>query len=366
MNPLPFKPEDITVPVILDAMAHNKTRGLNAAEVRDSVADCLFRGETNWEPKLKPFLDGIEKGVLPAAADAFGLLRRIADTVTSLLTQGIIHVTLIREIRDGAGESWYVDEYYPTYLDVSKAPGIELAQKALWVMRHKAREFLRTAAGWREIEQSSFDFNWGDLPSVPAGLEITMPVSFCADSVTVKVNQDEVLIPELISVTLATPDGQVSMCSVTGRDGCISNANGNVVPDIDDCVVVFADNQSLRCRVTNGMLRAKSEDIKTPSYVATPTGALPVGPLSIQQIRDMHQASGCVSGAVYLDWSTVTLLSGDSLFDMLSERLTGSRLLTDIRTELIPSACAPEQVCIKVTGDPFFILEADRPSGGQR
>lgn len=366
MNTLPFKPEDITVPVILDAMARDKARGLDPAEVRDSVADYLFRSGTNWEPKLKPFFDGIEKGVLLSGVNAFGLLRRVSDTVKSLLTQGIIHVTLIREIQNGAGESWYVDEYYPTYLDVSRAPGVELSQKALWVLRHKAREFLRTAAGWQEIERSSFNFDWSGLPKVPAGLEITLPVSFCADSVTVKVNQAEVLIPELISVTLATPDGQVSMCSVTGQDGCISNANGNAVPDIDDCVVVFSDSQSLRCRVVNGMLRARSEDIKTPSYVATPTGSLPVGPLSVRQIRDMHQAVGRVSGAVYLDWSTVTLLSSDSLFDMLSERLTGSRLLTDIRTELVPSACTPTQVCIKITGDPFFILEADRPAGGQR
>lgn len=73
----------------------------------------------------------------------------------------------------------------------------------------------------------------------------------------------------------------------------------------------------------------------------------------------MKENNGIVTGTVFV--SLDAIIGGDleSLLDILSEKLTGSTLLSGTNYKFMPLSSTTESLCFKVTGDASLVLEEE-------
>ena len=133
------------------------------------------------------------------------------DALISDDWSGFVQVSMIRN-RFSEKEQW-ADTFY---LALRKGEKAENEKEALQLLRERIQAFLTTKQGWTANVKASLDYNWGDfiseLPLESSGL-VWEP--FCSGkmklfpTVTVRVDQDELLAPEEAKgiLYLYGPDG---------------------------------------------------------------------------------------------------------------------------------------------------------------
>ena len=94
--------------------------------------------------------------------------------------------------------------------------------------------------------------------------------------------------------------------------------------------------------------------------INTQQPAIKQGPLTMEELsRQAKENNGIVTGAVFVPLDAVIRGDLETLLDILSEKLTGSTLLSGMSYEFMPHSSSPESLCFQVTGDASLILEEE-------
>lgn len=87
------------------------------------------------------------------------------------------------------------------------------------------------------------------------------------------------------------------------------------------------------------------------------------GPLSIAEMKaQMRDADGLIRGRVRVSFSECICLGLESFLDLLSEALTGSLLLMDIRYRIVATDADGDTLVIEVWGNPSEIIADEEDS----
>ena len=82
------------------------------------------------------------------------------------------------------------------------------------------------------------------------------------------------------------------------------------------------------------------------------------GPLSIEVMRQMADRNcGFIKGAIFIGLDILMNNNSDEIMCLMSEKLTGSRLLKSPDYTFIPASSSEDSLCFEVTGDATSILE---------
>lgn len=357
-----MKKNDLSDDIIISAMHRNGYSGLKISEVRDACYEYLCERPVR-EEMLNPFNKALEDGGIRDDICAFEALINVAHTAESILTDGYVHIILVREWRDGSEGEVQVDNYYLPYTEVAYADGNTFEQKAVKALKTRIDMLLRTADGWKAIVESSFDFNWGDYAMLDVDFSEMPRRGFVERETTVKVNQDEILIPDDILVTVVTACGTFAG-TIDGRCGdlipCETEGSAVDVENADFCTIAFAEGGSLNGAIKGQRFEMVKETHKPKEKKAKKKAVLKNGPLSIEDMKQMAaENDGYIEGAIFIDISFLMDNDFESILDEMSEKLTGGPLLMDIAYEHIPAASSVDTLCFKVSGDASDILREE-------
>lgn len=353
-----MKKNDLSDDIIISAMHRNGYSGLKISEVRDACYEYLCERPVR-EEMLNPFNKALEDGGIRDDICAFEALMNVAHAAESILTDGYVRITLVREWSDGSKGEVQVDNYYLPYTEVAYAEGNTFEQKAVKALKTRIDILLRTADGWKSIVESSYDFNWGDYAMLDVNFSEMPRRGFTVREVTVKVNQDEILIPDDILVTVITANGTFAG-TIDGRCGDLIpfEDNGSTVDieDADFCTVAFAEGGSI-----NGAIKGQrfelTEKSRKPQEKKEPLKDIK---LSVSEMKEMAaKNNGYVEGIVFIDLCFLIVNDFDAIMDEMSEKLTGSTLLMGTTYTLIPEKSTENTLCFKVSGDASEILEGE-------
>ena len=86
--------------------------------------------------------------------------------------------------------------------------------------------------------------------------------------------------------------------------------------------------------------------------------AIKQGPLTMEEMRrQAKENNGLVTGAVFVSLDAIIDGNLETFLDILSEKLTGSTLLSGTDYEFMPHSSSADSLCFKVTGDVSLVLE---------
>ena len=346
---------DGIIQAALNKLGYSK---LSIGDVRDSCYAYLCERPVK-DAQLAPFSKALEDGGIHDNICAFEALMNVANTAHSIMTDGCVHITLVREWRDGRDGEVMVDNYYLPFTEVDNADGCTIEDKAVKALKNRIDTILRTADGWKAIVESSYDFNWGDYAMLDVDFSEMPRRGFTVREVTVKVNQDEILIPDDILVTVITANGTFAG-TIDGRCGDLipfeDDGSTVDVEDADFCTVAFAEGGSINGAIKGQRFEMSKESRKPQEKKEPPKDSK----LSISDMKEMAaKNNGYVEGIVFIDLCFLMDNDFETILDELSEKLTGSTLLMGVEYTHIPEKSTVDTLCFKVSGDASELLEAE-------
>lgn len=160
-----------------------------------------------------------------------------------------VKITLVRQ-RPSENSTWVDDIFLVMDASLFNAKGNvywdypDIVEKEL---RQFVQGWLQTKEGWKANNRASLDFNWGDLinelPIEMPRIKLTyesedrIPINAAA---SISVNQDELLAPDDVLVTLLRSDGsRFGTGTVDFQTGAIDSVTSDqVMPKFDEPVLV--------------------------------------------------------------------------------------------------------------------------------
>lgn len=163
-----------------------------------------------------------------------------------------VEVVLVRHRYESSHVNTWIDNYFIPEADVLASTASTLEEKCLDVLHDKIEAFMKTANGFREIIQSCYGFNWGDmamtglLQDKPKNAVEGKTISY---AVTCTVSQDSCLIPfEPLTLKIIVENRPEQTCLLELDCGDVTDEEGEPLED-GVCKLIFPDGSELEGRL---------------------------------------------------------------------------------------------------------------------